>query len=87
MEVAYTRAGDSEPLGGYTLAFPNGAPRTARQEITAPDGRYRLDVSLEFRGEAGQRGKEGPVAVRNDMSREVSFTGTDIRVILEDTPP
>lgn len=91
VEVAYTRDGDSEPLGGYTLAFPSGAPRTVRREISAPDGRYRLDVSLDFG--AGEQAKQAKTAkasilpVRNEVSREVSFTGTDIRVILEDTPP
>ncbi|HVW30666.1 MAG TPA: hypothetical protein VHC69_35160 [Polyangiaceae bacterium] len=84
VDVSWTRNGDTEPLGGFTMTFPEGAPASLRREISAPDGKYRLDVSLERSRKRGPAGG-GPVCV--EFTRQLSLNGGEVRVLLEDTPP
>jgi hypothetical protein len=84
VEVSWTRDGDAEPLGGFTMTFPEGAPASLRREISAPDGKYRLDVSLERPKKRGP-GRGGPARV--EFTRQLSLNGGEVRVLLEDTPP
>jgi hypothetical protein len=84
VEVSWTRSGETEPLGGFTMTFPEGAPASLRREMSAPDGKYRLDVSVE-------RSKNGATAAggsaRVEFTRQLSLNGGEVRVILEDPPP
>lgn len=84
VEVSWTRDGDTEPLGGFTLAFPEGLPASLRREISAPNGTYRLDVALEPREGPG---KAVHARGRIEIARQVSLDGSPVRVLLEDTPP
>jgi hypothetical protein len=84
VEVSWTREGDAEPLGGFTLTFPEGAPASLGREISAPDGKYRLDISLE---ELGKAILPGRAPARIEIARQLSLNGAEVRVLLEDTPP
>jgi hypothetical protein len=86
VEVSWTRDGDADPLGGFTMTFPEGAPASLRREISAPDGKYRLDVSLErSKDRVSRGGPAGPARV--EFTRQLSLNGGEVRVLLEDTPP
>jgi hypothetical protein len=90
LEVSWTRDGDAEPLGGFTMTFPEGAPASVRREISAPDGKYRLDVTLERakRGNVpGKRADAGRRPALVEITRQLSLNGGEVRVLLEDTPP
>ena len=84
IEVSWTRNGDTDPVGGFTMTFPEGAPASLRREISAPDGKYRLDVSLE---RSKNRGKAAGGPVRVEFTRQLSLNGGEVRVLLENTPP
>ncbi|HEX3594684.1 MAG TPA: hypothetical protein VHU80_06270 [Polyangiaceae bacterium] len=84
VDVSWTREGDTEPLGGFTLTFPEGAPASLRREISAPDGIYRLYISLEALGKTGVTAK---APARLEIARQLSLNGAEVRVLLEDTPP
>jgi hypothetical protein len=87
VDVSWTRDGDTEPLGGFTLAFPDGLPASLRREISVPDGKYRLDVALAKAGGAGGIGKTVHDESRIEIARQLSLDGTEVRVLLEDTSP
>jgi hypothetical protein len=87
VEVSWTRDGDTEPLGGFTMTFPEGAPTSLRREISAPSGKYRLDVSLERSKNGGSLGGGAGGPVHVEFTRQLSLNGGEVRVLLEDTPP
>ena len=82
--VVWTRAGDTEPAGGMTLTFQEGAPALIRRELSAPDGTYRLDVALD-----ASRPSAAPAngAAHVEITRQLSLNGAEVRVLLENTPP
>jgi len=82
--VAWTLEGDPEALGGFTMTFPDGAPASLRREISAPDGRYRLDVSLEHAENPKTTGRR---STRVEITRRLSLNGGEVRVVLENPPP
>ncbi len=88
VDVSWTRDGDAEALGGFSVTFPEGANASLRREISAPDGKYRVDVSLEGRGlRRGNGGGPGKDPPRLEIARQLSLNGAEVRVVLEDTPP
>lgn len=86
LQVSWARDDDTEALGGFTLTLPAGAPASLRRDISAPNGIYRLDISLERLNEAGEPGLVGGGRGRLEITRQLSLDGTEVRVILEDTP-
>jgi hypothetical protein len=98
LSVSWTRDGDTEALGGFTLTLPAGTPASLLRDISAPSGIYRVDISLERVNEVGDPGRESGApmrparevrpepAERIEITRQLSLDGTQVRVILEDTP-
>lgn len=98
LEVSWSREGDTDALGGFTLTLPAGSPASLRRDISVPDGIYRVDITLERLTEGASPGKAGkgdrtdkavqpgPELGRVEFTRQLSLNGTEVRVILEDTP-
>ena len=85
LSVSWTREDDTEALGGFTLTLPAGTPASLLRDISAPNGIYRVDISLERVNEVGDPGRAAE-ATELEITRQLSLDGTQVRVILEDTP-
>jgi hypothetical protein len=76
--VTWTKRGEAEPSGGFTMSLPAGAPPSIRHELSTPNGDYSVDVDVEV-------GTGGSAAARSELHRNVTLTGGEVRVLLENT--
>jgi hypothetical protein len=75
LAIAWCRtAGCTDPVGGTTLHFASGAPRTVHTKVRAPHGEYWLELDLE--SDSGTRNVRRRV-VLEDHPTTVLVSGED----------
>jgi hypothetical protein len=77
MAVTWTRQGDVEPAGGFTVTLPPHSPASVRHELSVPNGAYQLDIEVE--------GGDVQAGAHTELRRNVTLTGGEVRVLLENT--
>lgn len=82
LDATWTRAGESQPRGGLTLNFPNGAEHLVERRVSAPNGHYTLSVRLERQTRTPSGATLGQI--HTSYIRRVSLDGGETIIALED---
>jgi hypothetical protein len=78
IDVTWTKRGETEPGGGFSTRLPAAAPPSLRHELSTPNGDYALDIDVEM-------GRGGSTVSHTELRRNVTLTGGEVRVLLENT--
>jgi hypothetical protein len=76
LEGVITRLGDDEPTAGFSLTFPNGAPRVIRHQFSAQNGTYIVVITFDERA----AGELNPIPTETTFERRVSLVGGEVIV-------
>lgn len=78
LDAVITRAGDDEPIAGFSQDFPDSAarPRVFRHAFSAASGTYIVVISLK----ESVTGDAGPNLSETTFERQVSLVGGEVIV-------
>jgi hypothetical protein len=81
LSVSWSRTGDAGATGGFTLKFPDGAPRSVEHVTSLANGPYDLEVTVERDVD-----NEGDSGRETKYHRRVRFEGDATIIDLRDEP-